>query len=185
MMTQSFKGNSFYKSNSNEKANVSSPVQIKPRRSLIVCQRHPIILSPSNKSTNPEIVRPNFVNHASNNINQNDLCSPVSMKSYSSAPEIGVLRRSSHHSFQDPLEPLSPVIGKKNHSKKIRASCSVDTSWSPNLNVNNTKNNEIRKARFSYHSDDENNDNKLLFEPCYAAASDDQVSPLCNFDANF
>lgn len=183
-MTQSFKGNSFYKSYNNEKVNVSSPVQIKPRKSLIVYQRHPIILSPTNKSTNPEIVRPNFMNHASNNINQNDLCSPTSIKNYSSAPEIGVLRRSSHCCSQGPLDPLSPVIEKKNHSKKIRASCSVDTSWSPNLKVNHTKNNEIRKARFSYHSDDENNDNKLLFEPCFAAASDDQVSPLCNFDAN-
>lgn len=183
-MSESFKKNSFYKLNNHDKMNANSIIQPKPSKSLIVCQRNPIILSPTSKFSNPEIVRPNFSNQTSNNPNQNEENSPASVKVCSSHPDINYFRRSFQCSSKKPLEPLSPIMQKKNHSKKIRASCSVDTSWSPNLPHNNN-NNEIRKSRFSYHSDDNDCiDNNILFEPRYAAASDDQASPLCKCDEN-
>lgn len=160
----------------------SASIQVKPRKSLVVCQKNPIILSPTNKAANPEIVKPNFMNQ-SNKMNQQDSSSPTSLKGWSSVSDISYIRRSSNYSLQKPLDSLSPTLQKKTPQKKIRSSYSVDTSWSPNLNSNE---NEIRRSKFSYHSDDnEANDNQFLIEHSPVAASDDQVSPLCNCEADF
>lgn len=179
-MSSNFKITSIIHINDDERSKSSRIVQPRTRKSLVAINRSNILSSPTHKGANPEIIRPNCSCQTIGNVIQNEPDQTRTIHHHYSSSDLYLPRRFSQSPNQVHLDSLAPLTPKKNRQKKMRNSCSIDTSWSPDW-INSEKYDEIRRKKSDNYSDDnQNNYNQIYIEQYPCATSDNQASPLCN-----